>query len=112
MGGLGNQLFQLAAALSVSKNSQTCAITSLTEPRKSNNFNSDIENFTINNRVLFLNGYKNWIDFAKQFNSQETLVNNIKQIFIKKSYVSLKELCKHEGFSYYAIKTLIKSQMK
>ena len=61
MGGLGNQLFQIAAALSVSKNSQTCAITSLTEPRKSNNFNSDIENFTINNRVLFLNGYKNWI---------------------------------------------------
>lgn len=62
-GGLGNQLFQLAAGLNLSKNTQLAIDVTLGHPRTSINGVAEVLNFRLPNNVVVLNSRKiSWLE--------------------------------------------------
>lgn len=58
-GGLGNQLFQIAAAMSIDENAEIIAITSSGNPRRTGFYNSHLEKFNFPERIKFIHYRKN-----------------------------------------------------
>jgi len=64
-GGLGNQLFQLAAALEISCNSLVTVISSIGKPRTNLENLSEIQSFNFNENVIFRNSLKSNLFISK-----------------------------------------------